>query len=148
MIVSEKQHGMPIKILLVEDNQSHADLIMRTFEDNRVANEIHHISNGEAALDFLFQRGDYDDPEKSPRPELVLLDLRLRRVDGFEVLRKIRDSDELEDLPVVIVTTSEAEKDRAKAYAYKMHGYLIKPIEFEKIRQLLDGLGFYWLCIT
>lgn len=135
----------PFIILLVEDNPAHAELVKRSLEGHPVANRIIHVSDGEAALDFLFRRGEFADPARSPRPHVVLLDLRLPRVDGLEVLREIRTSPQLEKLPVVILTTSEAEMDVARAYQYHANSFLVKPLDFDKFMQLMDNLGFYWL---
>jgi len=135
----------PALIMIVEDNPAHAELIKRGLEDGRIANRIVHVSDGEAALDYLFRRGDYADPASSPRPQLILLDLRLPRVDGLEVLKEIRTSS-LNGMPVAILTSSEADADMAKAYAYNASSYLVKPLDFTTFKQLLDDLGFYWLC--
>lgn len=135
----------PLNILFVEDNPDHAELVMRSFEDHRVANQIHHLMDGEAALDFLLRRNVFSDPDKSPRPHVILLDLRLPKVDGLEVLRVIRSSSELERIPVVILTTSHADLDVAKAYENHVNSYLVKPLDFEEFSSLMDDLGFYWL---
>ena len=138
-------NGNALTILFVEDNPDHAELVMRSFEDHRVANQIHHLTDGEAALDYLLRRGVYSDPEKSPRPHVVLLDLRLPKVDGLEVLKIIRSSEGLEKIPVVILTTSHAELDVDRAYEYHANSYLVKPLDFDKFTKLMDDLGFYWL---
>ena len=137
--------GDAMTILFVEDNPDHAELVMRSFEDHRVANHIRHLSDGEAALDYLLRRGDFENPEDSPRPHLILLDLRLPKVDGLEVLREIRQHQELERIPVVILTTSYAEIDVTKAYRHHANSYLVKPLDFEKFTSLMKDLGFYWL---
>ncbi len=137
--------GQPLTILLVEDNLDHAELITRSFWEHRVANQLRHVPDGEAALDYLFHRGDYADPEQNPRPHLILLDLRLPKVDGLEVLREIKSNDELCLVPVVVLTTSEAERDVARAYEHRANSYLLKPVDFEKFTALMDELGFYWL---
>jgi CheY-like chemotaxis protein len=135
----------PMIILLVEDNPAHAELVKRSLEGHPVSNRIIHISDGESALAYLFRRGEFADPEKSPRPHVVLLDLRLPRVDGLEILKEIRTSPEMEKLPVVILTTSEAEMDAARAYEYHANSFLVKPLDFDKFAKLMDDLGFYWL---
>lgn len=138
--------GEPLTVLLVEDDAAHARLVTHSLEDHRVANVIHHVSDGQAALDFLFQRGEYADPRKSPRPHLILLDLRLPKVDGLEVLWQIKSSKQVRKIPTVILTTSDAEADVAKAYEYHANSYLVKPLDFTKFTQLTSDLGFYWLC--
>ena len=137
--------GGPLVILLVEDNPDHTELVVRSLQDHRVANQVYHVSDGEAALDFLFRRGDYADPLVSPRPHLVLLDLRLPRIDGLEVLKQIKTADELCRIPVVIITTSETERDIARAYDNHANSYLVKPVGYDQFTQLMNDLGFYWL---
>lgn len=138
-------NGQPLTILHVEDNSDHAQLIARSLRKNRVANEIHHVVDGEEALDYLFLRGKYTNREVAPRPEIILLDLRLPKVDGLEVLRTIKTTDALSTIPVVILTSSEAEKDVARAYEYHANSYLVKPVGFERFSDLMQQLGFYWL---
>ena len=138
-------NGEPLRILLIEDNPDHAELIKRGFQDHRIANKIYHVSDGEAALDYLFHRGDYADPKKSPSPHIILLDLRLPKIDGLEVLKEIKSDKNLRSIPVVVLTTSEAEKDMAIAYYNHANSYLVKPVDFEKFTKLMDDLGFYWL---
>ena len=145
MIKGNHMHDEPFTILLVEDNPAHAELVLRSFEDHRVVKKIIHLSDGESALDYLFRRGPHTDPEKSPRPHGILLDLRLPRMDGLEVLKEIRMSDELQTLPVVILTTSEAERDVAKAYEQHTNSYVIKPLDFEGYTTLMEDLSYYWL---
>ncbi len=142
---SEGLSGEPLVILLVEDDRDHAELILRAFEDHRVANKVYHVLDGEAALNYLVRKGEYASPEKSPRPHLVLLDLRLPKIDGLEVLKRIRGCEGLAKLPVVVLTTSAAETDVARAYEHHANSYVVKPVDFEKFNQLMDDLGFYWL---
>ena len=137
--------GEPAVILLVEDNQAHAELAIRNLEESRVANKVVHLANGEAALDYLFHRGDYADASMSPRPHLILLDLRLPKIDGLEVLKEIRNS-ELNGIPVVILSSSEADVDLKKAYKLGASSYLVKPVDFDKFAKLMDDIGYYWLC--
>ncbi|MHC1635023.1 MAG: response regulator [Candidatus Methanospirareceae archaeon] len=140
--------GKPAVILLVEDDEAHAMLIMRTLENAGIANKIYWVNDGEEALDFLFHRGNYVDKEKSPRPDLILLDLRLPKVNGHEVLMKIKKSEELRDIPVVVLTTSEDEKDMIRAYKNYVNSYLVKPIDFCKFSEMVRELGFYWLLLN
>lgn len=138
-------NGEPVMVLLVEDNPDHAELIIRTLAEHRIANRIRHLSDGQQALEYLFRRGAFASPISSPRPHVILLDLRLPRVDGLQVLDEIKQDEELKIIPVVVLTTSEAEKDIARAYDNHANSYLVKPVGFEEFTQLMDDLGFYWL---
>jgi CheY-like chemotaxis protein len=137
--------GEPILVMLVEDNADHAELVVRTLEDHKIANKVRHFLDGQSALDYLFHRGEYSDPVNHARPHVILLDLRLPRVDGIDVLKTIKEDEQLKSIPVVVLTTSEAEKDVAKAYYNHANSYLVKPVGFEEFKQMMDDLGFYWL---
>jgi len=137
--------GEPITILLVEDDMAHAEIVHRNLEDFRVANKIVHVTDGQAALDYLFQRNGFADTAAHPRPSLILLDLRLPKVDGIEVLRSIKSDEKLRLIPVVVLTTSEAEADMVNAYGFGAGSYLVKPVDFDKFNQLLETFGYYWL---
>jgi CheY-like chemotaxis protein len=137
--------GEPILVMLVEDNVDHAELVIRTLEEHRIANRVRHFLDGQSALDYLFQRGEYDKPADNARPHVILLDLRLPRVDGIDVLKTIKEDEHLKTIPVVVLTTSEAEKDVAKAYYNHANSYLVKPVGFDEFKRLMDDLGFYWL---
>lgn len=141
----DKMKGKPAVILLVEDDEAHAMLIIRSLEDAKVANKIYWIGDGEEALDYLFHRGKHADKGKSPRPDLILLDLRLPKLDGHEVLKEIKKSDELRAIPVVVLTTSENEGDMIQAYSNYVNSYLVKPIDFGEFSAIVRELGFYWL---
>ena len=134
-----------VLVMLIEDNLDHAELVMRTLAEHQVVNQIRHFTEGQSALDYLFRRGEYTDPATSPRPNLILLDLRLPRVDGLEILKEIKNSDELRCIPVVVLTTSEAERDIARAYLNHANSYLVKPVGFEEFNKLMEDMGFYWL---
>jgi len=138
-------NGEPLSILHVEDNPDHAHLIARSLKQHRVANVVHLAEDGETALDYLLRRGNYEDPQKSPRPNVVLLDLRLPKIDGLDVLRVIRSTEELARIPVVILTSSDAEKDVVQSYDYHANSYLVKPVDFDKFLKMMECLGFYWL---
>jgi len=137
--------GAPIVILLVEDDPAHAEIVRRNLAAFRVANRLIHVEDGQAALDYLFGRSGYADRQKHPRPDLVLLDLRLPKVDGVEVLRQVKNDEELKRLPIVVLTTSSAETDMVNAYTNGAGSYLVKPVDFEKFTELLETFGFYWL---
>ena len=135
----------PAVILLIEDDETHAMLFTRAFEDVLISHEIYWMSCGDEALDYLFRKGKYAKPEDSPRPDLILLDLRLPVVDGHEILRAIKGSLDLRALPVVILTTSENRADIAKAYSNYANSYLVKPMGSDMFREMTDVLGNYWL---
>ena len=137
--------GEPIVILLVEDDPAHAEIVRRNMETFHVANRIIHVGDGQAALDYLFRRNSYADTEAHPRPDLVLLDLRLPKVDGLEVLRQVKEDEKVKRLPVVVLTTSSAETDMVHAYTQGASSYLVKPLDFEKFSQLMEMFGLYWL---
>ena len=137
--------GEPILVMLVEDNADHAELVIRTLEEHRIANKVRHFLDGQSALDYLFHRGEFSDRANNVRPHVILLDLRLPRVDGIDVLKAIKEDNHLKSIPVVVLTTSEAEKDVAKAYYNHANSYLVKPVGFDEFKRLMDDLGFYWL---
>lgn len=134
----------PVIVLLVEDNEAHAEMVNRLFEIQHVAHSVHIAQDGEQALNYLLRRGPYTDPAKSPRPDLVLLDLRLPRMDGLDLLRQIRDVPSFQDLPVVVLTSSDAEVDMAKAYLSQANSYLVKPLTIRQIEQMMHELGIHW----
>ena len=137
--------GEPVLVMLVEDNIDHAELVLRTLKEHRIANKVRHFQDGQSALDYLYRRGEFSGLTETERPQVILLDLRLPRVDGMEVLKTIKEDADLKSIPVVVLTTSEAEKDVAKAYYNHANSYLVKPVGFEDFRKLMDDLGFYWL---
>lgn len=137
--------GKPVVILLVEDDLAHAEIVRRNFERSRVANELIHVEDGQAALDFLHREGAFAAPGRAPKPDLVLLDLRLPKVDGLEVLRRVKSDPELTSIPVIVLTTSAAESDMVRAYDAHANSYLVKPVDFPQFVELLDTLGYYWL---
>jgi len=137
--------GEPLVILLVEDDPAHAEIVRRNLADFRVANRLVHVEDGQAALDYLFRQGRYGDPASSARPHLILLDLRLPKVDGLEVLRRLKEDDQLKSIPTVVLTTSGAESDMVNAYSNGAGSYLVKPVDFTKFTALMEAFGFYWL---
>ena len=137
--------GEPLVLLLIEDNAAHAEMVKRSFEQHKVANVIRHVDDGQKALDYLFREGEYTDADKYPLPHCILLDLRLPKVDGLEVLRQIKTSDDLLKTPVVVLTTSAADKDIAMAYEYHANSYVVKPLDFAKFEALMEDLGYYWM---
>jgi CheY-like chemotaxis protein len=135
----------PITILLVEDEPAHAEIVRRNFESIRIANSLIHVSDGEAALDYLYRNNAFSDPALSPRPDLILLDLRLPKVDGLQVLKTIKTDPGLNTIPVVVLSTSASEADIAMAYTNNANSYLVKPVDFTQFSELLETLGTYWM---
>jgi CheY-like chemotaxis protein len=138
-------NGEPVLVMLIEDNIDHAELVLRTLEAHHIANKVRHFLDGQSALDYLYRRGEFSESRDTERPQVILLDLRLPRVDGMEVLKTIKEDPDLKSIPIVVLTTSEAEKDVAKAYYNHANSYLVKPVGFEDFKKMMDDLGFYWL---
>ncbi len=136
--------GEPVVILLVEDDPAHAEIVRRNLADFRIANRLEHVHDGQAALDYLRGQGAWAGA-RPPRPHLVLLDLRLPKVDGIEVLKSIKEDGRLSSIPVVVLTTSDAEADILRAYESHANSYLVKPLDLEQFVSLIDSLGYYWL---
>ena len=137
--------GQPVIILLIEDDPAHAEIVKRNLADFNVANQIIHLADGQAALDYLFRQAAYADPKSSPRPDIILLDLRLPKVDGLEVLHRLKEDKELKLISTVVLTTSAAEADLAQAYGNGADSYLVKPVDFEKFTKMMKAFNFYWL---
>lgn len=132
-------------ILLVEDDPAHAELVKRGFDNCRAPHKIIHVAHGEAALDYLFRRGDYAEALESPRPHIILLDLRLPRISGFDVLKEIKEDVDLRSIPVIILTTSAAREDAILAYKLYANSFVVKPADFVQFTALIKELGSYWL---
>ena len=137
--------GEPIIILVVEDDPAHAEIIRRNFEASRLANRLLAVEDGQAALDYLNREGKYNDADKFPMPNLILLDLRLPLVDGLEVLKIIKSDRKLTTIPVVILTTSADEADMVKAYEHHANSFLVKPVDFTQFSKLMETFGYYWV---
>jgi CheY-like chemotaxis protein len=137
--------GEPIVILVVEDDPAHAEIIRRNFEASRLANRLLAVEDGQAALDYLNREGKYNDADKFPMPNLILLDLRLPLVDGLEVLKIIKSDRKLTTIPVVILTTSSDEADMVKAYEHHANSFLVKPVDFTQFSKLMETFGYYWV---
>ena len=137
--------GEPIIILVVEDDPAHVEIIRRNFEASRLANRLLSVEDGQAALDYLNREGKYNDADKFPMPNLILLDLRLPLVDGLEVLKIIKSDRKLTTIPVVILTTSSDEADMVKAYEHHANSFLVKPVDFTQFSKLMETFGYYWV---
>jgi two-component system response regulator len=133
------------EILLVEDNEADLELTLHALRSNQIANRIHVARDGEEALDFLFRRGAYEGRPADHSPNLILLDLKLPKVDGLEVLRALKADPATRPLPVVILTSSKEEKDMVISYQLGVNSYIQKPVDFDQFRETVRQLGLYWL---
>src|SRR5688500_7335161 len=133
--------AQPLTVLLVEDDDIHAHLVQRSLENNSMVGKIFRVSNDCDALSFIQQRGSYP---SAPRTDMVLLDLNLPKASGHEVLAAIKQNRYLQIIPVVIMTTSRDEGDRAKAYLHHANSYIVKPADFQEFRQVIRDISHYW----
>ena len=137
-----------IQILLVEDSPHDAELVLRTLHKRHLANHIVHVKDGQEALDWLFGIGDYAGRDTNHHPKVVLLDLKLPKVDGLEVLRAIRANPRTALLPVVMMTSSSEECDVIESYKLGANSYVVKPLDFESFSAAVAELGHYWLLVN
>ena len=137
-----------IEILLVEDNMNDAELAIRALHKSNIANNIVHLKDGVIALDFLYGRGEFEGRNVHHKPKVILLDLKMPRVDGMEVLEKIKGDAFTKNIPVVVLTSSKESPDIEKAYALGANSYIVKPVEFDGFIKAIAELGFYWLILN
>jgi len=135
-------------ILLVEDNQSDIALTKRAFEKGHIVNDLMVVEDGQEALDYIFCMDKYASRDKNDIPALVLLDLKLPKIDGFEVLKRIRSTEKIKRLPVIILTSSKQEQDVAAGYDLGVNSYIRKPVDFNQFVEAIKNLGLYWLVIN
>jgi len=133
---------------LVEDNPDDAELTLRAFAKNKIANEVIHVSDGEEALDYLFATGTHTDRDEAASPTLVLLDLKLPKVSGLDVLRRMRVDARTRRLPVVVLTSSNEEQDLVASYDLGANSFVRKPVDFARFLEAANQLGLYWLVLN
>jgi two-component system response regulator len=138
----------PLEILLIEDNPHDAELTILALKKRNLANHLVHLEDGRAALDFLFGTGAYEGRDVDLQPKVVLLDLKLPKVDGIEVLRQIRANERTKMLPVVILTSSRENRDVINAYQLGANSYIVKPVDFENFCEAVINMGLYWLLLN
>ena len=137
-----------VEILLVEDNPDDEILTLRALKKKHISNNIHVVRDGEEAINFLFCKGEYKNRTCIKNPKVILLDIKLPKIDGIEVLRKIRENDKTKMIPVVILTSSKEEQDRINSYKLGVNSYIVKPVNFDNFVEAISTLGFYWLILN
>ena len=145
----ETQQNMnEVEVLLVEDNPSDAELTVRSLKKRNLANRLFHVKDGAEALDFLFAQGAFASRRVESGPKVVLLDLKLPKIDGIEVLRRIKLDERTKVIPVVVMTSSREDRDLVDCYNLGVNGYVVKPVEFEDFARAVSDLGCYWLLLN
>jgi len=137
-----------VEILLVEDNPNDVELALRAFRKHNVSNRIVHVWDGAEALDFIFARGTYENRNAEDKPKVILLDLKLPKIDGLEVLKEIKSHPNTRFIPVVMLTSSREEKDLITSYKLGVNSYIVKPVDFDKFIRAVKDIGFYWLLLN
>lgn len=137
-----------VDILIVEDNVNDAEMALRALKKNNLTNHVLVVSDGEEALDFIFSRGEYENRKDYKRPRMVLLDLKLPKVDGMEVLKAMKENSETRIIPVIILTSSREECDLIDSYRLGVNSYIVKPVDFDKFVKAVHDLGMYWLLLN
>jgi two-component system, response regulator len=132
-------------LVLVEDNPNDAELTIRALKKNNLVNKMQLITDGAEALEFFFATGRYTGRDQSQNPKIIILDLKLPKVDGIEILRKIKTDEKIKSIPVLILTSSREERDIIESYKLGVNSYIVKPVDFEKFATTVRDLGLYWL---
>jgi two-component system, response regulator len=138
----------PITILMADDDPDDRMLAKQALEENRLANDLRFVEDGEELVDYLRRRGKFADPRTSPRPGLILLDLNMPRKDGREALKEIKNDPKLRDIPIVVLTTSKADEDIARTYSLGVNSYIAKPVKFSALVGVMKTIGRYWFGIV
>ena len=134
-----------VEILLIEDNPDEAELAIRSLRKYNLANKLLHIDDGAEALDVIFSKGKYEGNKNPLQPKLILLDLKLPRVDGLEILRQIKSDEQTKVIPVVVLTSSKEETDIIESYRLGVNSYIVKPVNFDSFTKAVSELGLYWV---
>ena len=137
-----------VEILLVEDNPADVELTLRALKTHRITNKIMFVRDGAEALDYLYRRGPYKNRNEIRIPRLILLDLKLPKISGLEVLQKVKSDEELKKIPIVVLTSSKEEPDIRECYRLGVNSYIVKPVDFEKFIEAVRNIGLYWLLLN
>jgi two-component system response regulator len=138
----------PIELLLVEDNPDDAQLAMMALEEHHIVNNITHLKDGAEALDYLFKQGAYSKMEEDHHPKVILLDLKMPKINGLEVLKKIKSNDQTKKIPVVVFTSSAEDPDVKECYSLGVNSYVVKPLNFEQFKRAINEIGLYWAVLN
>lgn len=144
----DKIDNLQVEILLVEDNMDDAEMTIRALRKKSLANRLIHLKDGEEALDFLYGTGKYAGRDINMKPRLILLDLKMPKVDGMEVLEKVKSNSLTKTIPVVVLTSSQEDPDLKKCYELGANSYIVKPVEFESFVNAVSELGLYWMLLN
>jgi len=137
-----------IEILIVEDNASDAELAMRTLKKSNLSNKILWLKDGEEAMDYLKGEGSYKGRNTKSKPKVIFLDLKMPKMDGHEVVKEIRTTQSIKEIPIVMMTSSQEQKDRLAAYNNGVNSYIVKPMDFGDFSQAISDIGYYWLALN
>jgi CheY-like chemotaxis protein len=137
-----------VEILLVEDNPDDAKLVIQSLKENHLANNLVHLKDGGEALDFIFARGPYEQRDAQEIPRVILLDLKMPKIDGLEVLKQLKANEKTKAIPIVIMTSSENERDLMESRSLGVNSYVVKPVEFGSFAKIVAELGMYWLLLN
>jgi CheY-like chemotaxis protein len=140
--------NLQVEILLVEDNMDDAEMTIRALRKKNLSNRLTHLTDGEEALNFLFGKGKFEGRDINLKPKLILLDLKMPKIDGMEVLEKVKSNSETKKIPVVVLTSSKEDPDLKKCYELGANSYIVKPVEFESFINAVSELGLYWMLLN
>ncbi len=144
----KKTNDRPIDILLAEDNEADVKITLRAFDKAKLKNNVFVVNDGQEAMDFIRHEGKYQDKERCPKPDLLLLDIKMPRMDGFEVLKALKGDHSYCAIPVIMLTSSQNEEDIAKSYDNGAASYMPKPVNYDDFVKVVDGFNFYWNIIN
>jgi len=140
--------NIEVEVLLVEDNPSDAELTIRALKKNNLANKVHHVKDGDEALDFIFAKGNYTNRKIENAPKVILLDLKMPKVNGIEVLKVLKADERTKKIPVVVLTSSKEDPDIQECYQLGVNSYVVKPVHFDSFLKAVSDLGLYWLLVN